>query len=292
MAFSARHSPRKRGGSTRRNLFKCSMIKSSLFSGHRPWFLGAFTLVTSLTLTAPGADNKADLPAANIQNRVDALLAQMTPDEKIGQMVQVDSGALKDPADVQKYFLGSVLSGGSSDPAAGNSAQSWLDLVAGFEKQALQTRLKTPLIYGIDAVHGHNNIDGAVIFPHHIGLGATHDPKLVEQAERVTAEEVAGTGIRWAFAPCIAVAQDEHWGRTYESFGEAPELVSELGAASVRGFQGAQLDSSSVLACAKHFIGDGGTQGGKDQGNAVCDEATLRTIKLPPHRAEIGRAHV
>jgi beta-glucosidase len=263
------------------------MIKPSLFSGHRPWLLGVFTLVTSLTLTAPGTDNKADLPAANIQNRVDALLAQMTPDEKIGQMVQVDSGALKDPADVQKYFLGSVLSGGSSDPAAGNSAQSWFDLVAGFEKQALQPRLKIPLIYGIDAVHGHNNIDGAVIFPHHIGLGATHDPKLVEQAERVTAEEVAGTGIRWAFAPCIAVAQDEHWGRTYESFGEAPELVSELGAASVRGFQGAQLDAGSVLACAKHFIGDGGTQGGKDQGNAVCDEATLRNLYLPPYRAAI-----
>jgi beta-glucosidase len=263
------------------------MIKSSLFSGHRPWLLGIFTLVTSLTLTAPGTDNKADFPPASIQNRVDALLAQMTLDEKIGQMVQVDSGALKDTADVQKYFLGSVLSGGSSDPAAGNSAQSWLDLVASFEKQALQTRLKIPLIYGIDAVHGHNNIDGAVIFPHHIGLGATHDPKLVEQAERVTAEEVAGTGIRWAFAPCIAVAQDEHWGRTYESFGEAPELVSELGAASVRGFQGAQLGSSSVLACAKHFIGDGGTQGGKDQGNAVCDEATLRNLYLPPYRAAI-----
>ncbi len=211
----------------------------------------------------------------------------MTLDEKIGQMVQVDSGALKDKADVQKYFLGSVLSGGSSDPAAGNSAQSWLDLVTGFENQALQTRLKIPILYGIDAVHGHNNIDGAVIFPHHIGLGATRDPQLVEQAEHVTAEEVAGTGIRWAFAPCIAVARDEHWGRTYESYGETPELVAELGAASVRGFQGEQLDASSVLACAKHFIGDGGTLGGKDQGNTVCDEATLRKLYLPPYRAAI-----
>ena len=211
----------------------------------------------------------------------------MTLDEKIGQMVQVDSGALKTQGDVQKYFLGSVLSGGSSDPAAGNSAQSWLDLVTGFKNQALQTRLKIPLIYGIDAVHGHNNIDGAVIFPHHIGMGATRDPQLVERAERVTAEEVAGTGIRWAFAPCIAVAQDEHWGRTYESFGETPELVAELGAAAVRGFQGDQLDDSSVLACAKHFIGDGGTLGGKDQGNTVCDEAELRKLYLPPYRAAI-----
>jgi beta-glucosidase len=226
---------------------------------------------------------------AGVDSRVEGLLAQMTLDEKIGQMVQVDSGALAGTHDVQKYFLGSVLSGGSSDPADGNSPQSWLDSVTEFENQALQTRLKIPLLYGIDAVHGHNNIDGAVIFPHHIGLGATHDPKLVERAERVTAEEVAGTGIRWAFAPCIAVPQDEHWGRTYEGYGDSSRLVSELGAASVRGLQGKKLSASptSVLACAKHFIGDGGTQGGKDQGDTICDEATLRKLYLPPYRAAI-----
>jgi beta-glucosidase len=227
--------------------------------------------------------------AQNYDLQVDALLAKMTLDEKIGQMVQVDSGALKDGADVQKYFLGSVLSGGSSDPADGNSPQSWLNHVTGFQNQALQTPLKIPLLYGIDAVHGHNNIDGATIFPHHIGMGATDDPKLIERAERVTAEEVAGTGIRWAFAPCIAVAQDERWGRTYESYGESTELVSELGAAAVRGFQGKKLSAepASVLACAKHFIGDGGTQNGKDQGNTVSDEATLRQLYLPPYQAAI-----
>ena len=226
----------------------------------------------------------------NADSKVETLLAQMTLDEKIGQMVQVDSDALKGKAeDVQKYFFGSVLSGGSSDPADGNSPQSWLNYVTGFENQALQTRLKIPLLYGIDAVHGHNNIDGATIFPHHIGMGATRDPKLVEHAERVTAEEVAGTGIRWAFAPCIAVVQDERWGRTYESYGESTELVSQLGAAAVRGFQGKELSAepTSVLACAKHFIGDGGTQDGKDQGNTVCDEATLRKLYLPPYRAAI-----
>jgi beta-glucosidase len=240
-----------------------------------------------MVLAALGADSATG--TANFQSRADALLAQMTLDEKIGQMVQVDSGALTDKGDVQKYFLGSVLSGGSSDPAGGNSAQSWLDSVTQFQNQALQTRLKIPLIYGIDAVHGHNNIDGAVIFPHHIGMGATRDPKLIEKAESVTAEEVAGTGIRWAFAPCVAVVQDERWGRTYESYGESPRLVSELGAASVRGFQGEKLSVSptSILACAKHFIGDGGTQGGKDQGNTVCDEATLRKLYLPPYRAAI-----
>src|SRR5450759_1590437 len=176
--------------------------------------------------------------------------------------------ALKDKADIQKYFLGSMLSGGGSDPID-NRPQTWLQAVNEYQSWALKTRLKIPLLYGVDAVHGHNNIDGAVVFPHNIGLGATHNPALVEQAEHITALEVAGTGIRWAFAPCIAVAQDERWGRTYESFGDSPELVSKLGAAAVSGFQGKKLsDSTSVLACAKHFIGDGGTQNGVDQGNA------------------------
>jgi beta-glucosidase len=233
--------------------------------------------------------NAAPLKSSAHETQVAALLAQMTLDEKIGQMVQADSGALKDASDVQKYFLGSVLSGGSSDPAAGNSQQSWLAHADSFQKYALQTRLKIPLLYGIDAVHGHNNIDGATVFPHHIGLGATHDASLVEQAEHVTAEEVAGTGIRWAFAPCIAVPQNPRWGRTYEGYGDDTALVSELGAAAVRGLQGTELsaDGTSVLACAKHFIGDGGTENGKDQGNTICDEPTLRKLFLPPYRAAI-----
>ncbi|HEY2084073.1 MAG TPA: glycoside hydrolase family 3 N-terminal domain-containing protein [Verrucomicrobiae bacterium] len=224
------------------------------------------------------------LNAVNPDAQADKLLSQMTLDEKIGQMTQADMLALKDKGDVQKYFLGSVLSGGSSDPKEGNSPQAWLGAVEQFRAEALKTRLKIPLLYGIDAVHGHNNIDGAVIFPHNIGLGATHNPALVERAERVTAEEILGTGIQWAFAPCIAVAQNERWGRTYESFGDSPELVSPLGAAAVRGLQTGDLGGRlAVLACAKHFIGDGGTENGKDQGNDVCDEATLRKLFLPPY---------
>jgi beta-glucosidase len=225
---------------------------------------------------------------AQNDTKVDALLSQMTLDEKIGQMVQADMNALHDKADVQKYFLGSVLSGGNSDPAD-NFPQTWLQTVNEFQSYALKTRLKIPLLYGIDAVHGHNNIDGAVIFPHHVGLGATHDPDLIRQVEHVTAEEVAGTGIRWAFAPCIASAQDERWGRTYESYGSDAQLVSDLGVAAVRGFQGDQLsaDPTSVLACAKHFLGDGGTKNGKDQGDDVCDEATLLKLYLPPYAAAV-----
>ncbi len=230
----------------------------------------------------------AQQDSAETDAKVGSLLSRMTLDEKIGQMVQVDMNALKSKSDIQKYFFGSMLSGGGSDPAD-NRPETWLHAVNEYQSWALKTRRKIPLLYGIDAVHGNNNIDGAVIFPHHIGLGATHNPTLVEQAEHVTALEVAGTGIRWAFAPCVAVAQDERWGRTYESFGDSTELVSALGAAAVRGLQGEQLsaDSSSVLACAKHFIGDGGTQGGVDQGNDVCDEATLRKLYLPPYEAAI-----
>jgi beta-glucosidase len=214
----------------------------------------------------------------------------MTLDEKIGQMVQVDSSALQDKSDIATYFIGSVLSGGNSDPAAGNTAQDWLDFVNRFKPYARQTRLKIPLIYGIDAVHGHNNVNGATVFPHNIGMGATHDPALVERAARVTAEELAGTGIRWTFAPCVAVVQDPRWGRTYEGYGANPALVSRLGAAAVRGFQGGELSSApdSVLACAKHFIGDGGTENGIDQGNTVGDAATLRQLYLPPYRAAIA----
>jgi beta-glucosidase len=220
---------------------------------------------------------------SNYDQQVQTLLAQMTLDEKIGQMTQADSEALTNRADVQQYFLGSVLSGGGHSPPE-NTAQGWLNSCDEFRSWALKTRLKIPLLYGIDAVHGHNNVDGAVIFPHNIGLGATRNPALVERAARVVAEEVAGTGIQWAFAPCIAVARNERWGRTYESFGESPALVSELGAAEIRGFQGGQLsDPTSVLACAKHFLADGGTSDGVDQGNTVCDEATLRTMFLAPY---------
>ncbi|HEV2437329.1 MAG TPA: glycoside hydrolase family 3 N-terminal domain-containing protein [Verrucomicrobiae bacterium] len=227
-------------------------------------------------------------PHLPVDTRVRDLLSRMTLDEKIGQMAQADSGAVVNPADVQKYFLGAMLSGGNSKPPENNPA-GWLKMVNEYQSWALKTRLKIPLLYGIDAVHGHNDVIGTVIFPHNIGLGATRDPALVEQAEHITALEMAGTGIRWSFAPCIAVAQDERWGRTYESFGQSPELVSQMATAAVKGFQGKQLSDrpDSILACAKHFVGDGGTQYGTDEGDTVCDEATLRKLYLPPYRAAL-----
>ncbi len=212
----------------------------------------------------------------------------MTLDEKIGQMTQPDQEALKDPADIEKYFLGSLLSGGSSDPKAGNSLIAWTDLYDNYQKHTSLTRLKIPILYGVDAVHGHNNVLGAVIFPHDIGLGCTRNAALVEKISRITAEEVRASGIQWVFAPCVTVPQDIRWGRTYEGFSEDPQVVRELGEASVSGFQGSDLSNPlSVLACAKHYVGDGGTAFGSsrngkglDQGDTRVDEATLRRIHL------------
>lgn len=235
-------------------------------------------------------------PLSTYDEQVNELLAQMTLAEKVGQMTQADHEFIKDPADVATYFLGSVLSGGNSDPKEGNSLEAWTDMYDRYQQQALATRLGIPLLYGVDAVHGHNNVLGAVVFPHNIGLGATRNPELVEQIARITAEEVRATGINWAFAPCIAVPQDERWGRTYEGFSEDPELVAALGAAAVRGLQGAELDAPlSVLACAKHYAGDGGTAmgtgvtgaNGLDQGDTRVDEATFRRIHVAPYRPAI-----
>jgi beta-glucosidase len=225
-------------------------------------------------------------PLSSYDPQAKALLAQMTLEEKIGQMTQPEQNELKDPADVENYFVGSLFSGGSSDPKEGNSLKAWTDLYERLQARTRNTRLKIPILYGIDAVHGHNNVLDAVIFPHNIGLGCTRNPKLIEQVQRVTAEEIRATGIQWAFGPCVTVPQDIRWGRTYEGFSEDPKLVRELAGPAVRGFQGAELnDPLGVLACAKHFVGDGGTtfgsaKTGLDQGDTRVDEATLRRLHL------------
>jgi beta-glucosidase len=260
--------------------------------------LGALILAAASTVMG-AAPPKKRLSAYDGEAK--ALLAKMTLDEKVGQMVQAEQDQVKE-GDIEKYFLGSLLSGGNSDPKT-NSLQDWTDLYDRVQSQALKTRLKIPLLYGVDAVHGHNNVIGAVVFPHHVGLGATRDAALVEEVQRITAKEVRATGIHWVFAPCVAVARDERWGRTYESFSEDPALVAELGAAAVRGFQGDDLkDPLRVLACAKHYVGDGGTVYGTgtvkvenapgklhpmDQGDTRVSEADLRRIHLPGYKTAI-----
>jgi beta-glucosidase len=237
---------------------------------------------------------KAKTPNSLTANdaKVRELLSRMTLEEKVGQMVQANSASLKDPADVENYFLGSVLSGGSSDPKTGNGLVDWTDHYDKLQSRTQKTRLRIPLLYGIDAVHGHSNVLGATIFPHNIGLGCSRNPKLVENAARITAIETRATGINWTFAPCVTVPRDERWGRSYEGFGETPELARLLGEAAVRGYQGNDLsDPTRVLACAKHWIGDGATRYGTgrklkpdlqilDRGDVTLSESELRRLHM------------
>jgi beta-glucosidase len=229
------------------------------------------------------------------EERARDLLARMSLDEKFGQMTQVEKGAIQ-PTDVTRYYIGSILSGGGGYPIGDNSPEGWSKMVDGYQSTALETPLGIPLIYGVDAVHGHNNLKGATIFPHNIGLGAANDPELVERIGRATAEEMRATGIPWNFAPVLAVVRDIRWGRTYEAFGENTELVTSLGIAYQNGLQaGGENEAIFVLATPKHFIGDGGTVWGTsktenyklDQGDTQMDETTLRELFLPPYQAAI-----
>ena len=234
------------------------------------------------------------LVSCSTNNDVSGLISSMTLEEKIGQMTQVDYRYLQDVTDINKYFLGSILSGGGSTPPT-NQPSSWVDLYNRFQEQALKTRLKIPLIYGIDAVHGHNNVVGATIFPHNIGLGCANDEKLIKEIAVATAVEIQATGLDWTFSPCLAVAQDERWGRTYESFSEDPDIVTKLGVATVQGYQmGNSLSKRSILACAKHYVGDGNTvfgTGGNnykiDRGDVVLDESELRSKYIKPFKESI-----
>ena len=237
--------------------------------------------------------------------QIEDLLNRMTLAEKIGQMTQVDKRALQ-PVDVTRWLIGSVISGGGANPTP-NNPHNWAAMVSSFREAALRTRLGIPLIYGVDAVHGHSNVVGATIFPHNVGLGATRDPLLVERIGRATALETSATGAFWNFAPCVAVPQDIRWGRSYEGYSEDHELVAELGAAYVRGLQGELGSPGTTLACPKHFVGDGGTVWGTtqqcawlsdnwqtpdqhyqiDQGDTRLDEHSLRQIHLAPYLASI-----
>jgi len=230
----------------------------------------------------PASVRASGVPAPNI----DELLAQMTLEEKVGQMTQVSRVELQG-AEVREAYLGSVLNGGN-DLFNPNTPSSWADGIDRFQMQALSTRLGIPMMYGVDAVHGHAEVRGSTVFPHNIGLGATRNPELIEKVGRIAALEIAATGVRWTFAPCIAVPRDERWGRTYEGFGETPELASMFAPAMVKGLQGEKLGGpDAVIACAKHFVGDGGTKNGIDQGNAEISEEELRAIHLPGYAAAV-----
>ena len=231
-----------------------------------------------------------------MEARITALMARMSLEQKVGQVVQGDIASIT-PDDVRRYHLGSVFNGGNSDPGGRYNApaKDWLALADAFwdASTAPQGKLpRIPAIWGIDAVHGHSNVVGATLFPHNIGLGAMRDPALMRRIGAATAIEMRVTGIDWTFAPTIAVVRDDRWGRTYEGFGETPEIATSYAGPLVEGLQGRigdrdWLKGPHVVATAKHFLGDGGTRGGKDQGDAVMGETALRDLFSPPYYAAL-----
>jgi len=233
---------------------------------------------------------------AATEAKIDRLLARMSLEQKVGQVIQGDIASIT-AADVRTYHLGSVFNGGNSDPGGKYNApaKDWLALADAFWEASTSDDPKLPripAIWGIDAVHGHSNIVGATLFPHNVGLGAMHDPALMQKIGAITALEMRVTGIDWTFAPTLAVVRDDRWGRTYEGFGERPEIAASYAGPLVEGLQGRVGDADwlkrgHVIATAKHFLGDGGTHEGKDQGDTQLSEAQLRELFAPPYEAAL-----
>lgn len=241
----------------------------------------------------PAAASPAALSDPATEVAIDALLSRMTPEQKVGQLIQADIGSIT-PADLARYPLGSILAGGNSGPYGNERADAatWLKLVSEFRAASEKSGAGIPILFGVDAVHGHSNLPGATIFPHNIGLGATHDPDLIRRIGAVTAAEVASSGIEWTFAPTLAVPQDVRWGRSYEGYAADPALVAVYGRAMVLGLQGAMapgqpLGPLKVAATAKHFLADGGTMDGRDQGDARLPEAELIRVHAAGYPAAI-----
>ncbi|XP_030522530.1 beta-glucosidase BoGH3B-like [Rhodamnia argentea] len=242
--------------------------------------------------TAPAGQgySKYKDPGQPVNARIRDLMQRMTLQEKIGQMTQLDRASVT-PEILRDYSIGSVLSGGGSVPFPKAKARDWIDMVNSYQNGSLSSRLGIPIIYGIDAVHGHNNVYQATIFPHNVGLGATRDPDLVKRIGAATALEVRATGINYVFAPCIAVCRDPRWGRCYESYSEDPSVVQSMtsiisglqGEIPAGGRKGAPYlgGNDKVLACAKHYVGDGGTARGINENNTVADWHEMLSIHMP-----------
>jgi len=219
----------------------------------------------------------------HIRDRVDQLLEKMTLAQKIGQMVQTERMAIT-PEEVKAWHIGSILSGGGSCPG-NNEVCDWVEMNDAFWAASMEEddeHLAIPIIYGVDAIHGNNNVSGATIFPHNIGLGAADDPDLMERIARVTAREVLATGVDWTFAPTLAVSQNLHWGRMYESYSEHPDIVGRYSGRFVKGLQG-DLGDDGIVATVKHWVGDGGTTYGIEQGDTRVTESVLRRTHMAPY---------
>jgi beta-glucosidase len=264
---------------TRKHCFASALLLAGSF-GSIAVTLADVTIHPELWPDSPSAV----LATPAVEARVDALIATMPLEQKIGQMIQGDISTIA-PQDLRDYPLGSVLAGGNSGPGGDDRAPAaaWLAMADAYYAAALDVapgRKPIPLLFGVDAVHGHNNIVGATLFPHNVGLGAARDPELLRRIAEATAKEVTVTGFDWSFAPTLAVVRDDRWGRSYESYSEEPEVVRSYAAAIVSGLQGDYgtpgfMGAGHTLASVKHFLGDGGTDGGRDQGDTRASEADL-----------------
>lgn len=259
----------------------CSYVHQANESNKQPLVTVELAVVDEATV-----NNSNNYSQEQEKKFIENLLSQMTLQQKVAQMIQAEIKHIT-PEQVKQYSIGSVLNGGGSHPNANKhaSVKDWRELASEFHEASSDPangRLAIPVLWGTDAVHGHNNVYGATIFPHNIGLGAANNPALTEAIYKATAKDVRTTGIKWAFAPTVAVARDDRWGRTYESFSEDPRIVAELSTSAVRGLQGNTIhqlgNDEKVIATAKHFIGDGGTINGIDQGDTVSSESQLLNI--------------
>ena len=224
--------------------------------------------------------------AYEVEEKIDSLISKMTLDEKIGQMTQVRHFDDISGGDISSKLIGSVIH--TQGPLPGETAQEWLNKFTKLQQEALSTRLGIPLLFGVDAVHGQNTFEGATIFPHNIGLGASGNSGLVEQIAAITALEARATGFNWVFSPCIAIPFNEKWGRVYEAFSESTELTTEMAVASVKGHQGNLKDRVKVMATAKHYVGDGATDFGVEGGETTISMKMVNDLLLPPYRAAVA----
>ncbi len=259
--------------------------------------LAAALLAANLALGAPAPQGAWPRVAAAYprdpaqEAQVARIVAGMTLEQKVGQMTQAEIKSVT-PDEVRRFCIGSVLNGGGSWPGGDKQARAaaWVALADRYYAASMATDMavKVPVVWGIDAIHGNSNVTGATLFPHNIGLGAAHDPALVRRIGAAVGKAVRATGIDWVFAPTLAVAQDDRWGRTYESFSEDPALVRDYGAAYVAGLQGRFADDASVIATAKHFIGDGGTDQGKDRGESHAALARMIGVHAQGYAGALG----
>ncbi|KAI3830015.1 hypothetical protein L1987_04147 [Smallanthus sonchifolius] len=294
-SFSATYLSPFRSFHSGHSIARCSSFAGDtvIFRSHRRSTLIPSSISFSDPVTMGDTVNTVYMNANKpIEARVKDLLPRMTLKEKLGQMTQIER-AVATPDVIRDLCIGSVLSGGGSKPFDNATSADWADMIDGLQKGALESRLGIPIFYGSDAVHGNNNVYGTTIFPHNVGLGATRDPDLVERIGAATALETRASGVQYAFAPCVAVCRDPRWGRCYESYSEDTQLVRKM-TSLVTGLQGKPpihhqngypyvAGRNNVMACAKHYVGDGGTDKGKNEGNTITSFDDLENIHVLPY---------